>query len=229
MGARVSSAQVALPLRPLGSRLVRRALAVLGLLLALAALYMFWLRDLSLFAVKSVRVEGIPARSDDGSELRQALAAAGRQMTTLHVRPDALRQAAARFPLVDSVHADAGFPNSLTIRVSERRPVALIDGGSVAVANDGVILRGFSTDGLELPSLPLGRVPARRALVGTGLEQASVLGQAPKALLGDLSATSYGSHGVVVEFDNGIDLRFGGPSQLRRKWQAAAAVLADPD
>ena len=224
----MSGATHALPLRPLGSRLGRRILAALAILLALVAGYMLWVRDLSLFAVKSVKVEGIPARSTDSDELRRALTEAGREMTTLHVRPEVLRDAAARFPLVDSVSADAGFPGSLTIHVSERHPVALIDGGSVAVADDGVILRGLSTHGLELPSLPIDRVPDRRRLIGTALEQAAVLGAAPKALLPYLYGTSVGSHGVVVELDNGIELRFGGRKQLRRKWQAAAAVLADP-
>jgi cell division protein FtsQ len=224
----MSGAQVALSLRPWSGRLGRRVFGFCALLLALGALYFLWLRDASVFAVKTVRVEGVSAHSAEAEKLRRALVDAGREMTTLHVRPDLLRDAASGFPLVASVRADAGFPDSLTIHVSERRPVALIDEGSVAIADDGTILRGHATDGLDLPALPLDRVPARPRLVGTALQQTAVLGAAPAALLPYLSSATHSGEGVVVELEGGIELRFGGRTQLEEKWRAAAAVLADP-
>jgi cell division protein FtsQ len=223
------AAHVALP-RPFAGRLGRRALALLAAGLALGALYMLWFRDLSLFAVKSVRIEGVPAESSGSAKLRRVLTAAGGEMTTLHLRPELLSAAAARFPLVRSVRAEAGFPNKLTIHVSERRLSALIGSGSgaVVVAGDGTILRGLAAEDLDLPRLPLGDAPARPRLVGTSLQQALVLGAAPRALLPYLDRSAYGSRGVAVELENGVELRFGSASKRREKWRAAAAVLADP-
>ncbi len=60
------------------------------------------------------------------------------------------------------------------------------------------------------------------------LEQARVLGAAPATLRPFLSRSYYGESGVDVETTSGIELRFGDDSQAKRKWKAAAAVLADP-
>jgi cell division protein FtsQ len=230
MGAGVSgAAQVAL-LRPFGGRLARRTLAVVAVALLLAALYMFWFRDLSVFAVKEVHFEGVPAKGSDSARLRSALENAAGEMTTLHLRPELLTEAASRFPLVRSVSADAGFPNTLTIHVSERRPSALIGSGegATAVAGDGTILRGLAAGDLDLPALPLAKAPARARLVGTGLQQALVLGAAPRALQPYVDRSFYGSGGVEVELNGGIELRFGSAWKRSQKWAAAAAVLADP-
>ena len=124
-----------LPLRPLGSRLVRAGRwRFCALVAALGG------RHLHVLAARPQPVrgevgsgwDGIPARVERRGAAAGRFSSAGREMTTLHVRPDALRQAAARFPLVDSVRANPDFPNSLTVHVSERHPVALIDGGAVA-------------------------------------------------------------------------------------------------
>ena len=223
------AAPLALP-RPLNGRLGKRALAVVSVALALATIYMLWFRDLSVFEVKKVRIEGVTAKNDDSGELRRVLEAAAGEMTTLHLRPDLLNAAASRFPLVRSVEVDAGFPNSLTIHVSERRPSAVIGEGdaAVAIAGDGTILRGLAAGRLDLPSLLLDKAPPRRRLVGTGLQQALILGAAPGAFLPYLDRTFYGSDGVTVDLENGVELRFGNAAERRQKWQAAAAVLSDP-
>jgi cell division protein FtsQ len=228
MAVGVSAAAQVATLRPVAGRLGRRALALIAVGLALAALYVFWFRDLSLFAVKEVQIEGVPAKADGSARLRRALEDVASGMTTLHVRPELLSDAAARFPLVRSVRADAGFPNTLTIHVSERRPTALIGSGQTAtvVAGDGTILRGLGAEGLDLPTLPLAKAPARKRLVGTARQQALVLGAAPEALLPYVARSVY-SDGVLVELEDGVELRFGAASKAREKWQAAAAVLSD--
>jgi hypothetical protein len=45
-----------------------------------------------------------------------------------------------------------------------------------------------------------------------------------------LAGTSFNEEegGVVVETTAGIELRFGDASQAKKKWQDAAAILADP-
>lgn len=208
----------------------RRVLGAALAAIVLAGAYWFWFRDSGLVAVSKVRVEGIPAGSPGGAALARALEQAGRRMSTLHVQQRLLERAVASFPLVRSVSAEPGFPHNLSIRVIERAPAALIGSGSDAtvVADDGTIMRSLSADGLGLPSLPLSKPPDRRRLSGTGLDQALVLGAAPKALQPFLDRSFYGKSGVDVELRGGIELRFGTSARAAEKWRAAAAVLADP-
>jgi cell division protein FtsQ len=228
----VSARTVALPLlRPVTrGPLLRRILLIAGILAVLAAAYGFWLRDSGLVAVRNVEIVGVGTHSKEDRQLRAALTDAAREMTTLHVQPQLLDQAASRFPLVRSVSASAGFPSSMTVHVVERTPAGLIGTGSsaVAVADDGTILRGLPTADLHLPQLPLDAPPKGDRLRGTMLQQAAVLGAAPGALRRYLAASRYDSQGVVVELTGGIELRFGSAARAGRKWHAAAAVLADP-
>ena len=55
-----------------------------------------------------------------------------------------------------------------------------------------------------------------------------VLAAVPDALRPYVEGSYYGESGVDVELTTGIELRFGDASQARRKWRAAAAILADP-
>jgi cell division protein FtsQ len=225
----MSALAAALP-RPSAGRLGRLLLITVLLAASLAAVYLFWARDAPMFAVDEVRVEGIGRDSPGGEELRRSLVEAGREMTTLHVRPDLLREAAAGFPLVASVSAEADFPDGLTVRVAERRPVAVLgDGaGAVVVAGDGTLLRGLAAEEAELPRLSAANAPRRERLAGPLLGEAQILGAAPAALLAHVDGIVTDSRGAVVTLDNGIELLFGVPSREREKWQAAAAVLADP-
>jgi cell division protein FtsQ len=226
----MSGATLALRRLPAAGTIGRRLLAGILALAVLAAGYWFWLRDSSLVAVKNVEIVGVSgiAGSD---EIRTALNAAARDMTTLHLRPELLGEATARFPLVKSVTADPDFPSSLTVRVTERRPAALIGDGeeAVVVAGDGVILTGLPAAKLELPSLPIGSPPKGGQLQGPVLDQALVLGAVPTALQPYIESSSMGATGVEVELRGGIELRFGDSREAGRKWRAAAAVLADPE
>ena len=225
----MSALAAALP-RPSAARL-RRLLIVIPLLGAsLAALYFLWARDAPLFAVDDVRVEGIGRSAPGGEQLRRSLIESGREMTTLHVRPDLLREAAARFPLVASVSAEADFPDGLTVRVVERRPVAVLGDGAdaVVVAGDGTLLRGLAVEEGELPALSAADAPRRERLAGPRLGEAQILGAAPDALLSHVDGVATDSGGPVVTLANGIELLFGTPWRAAEKWRAAAAVLADP-
>ena len=226
----MSTATIALPARARARIPVfRRRFVVLMLLAAaLFGLYTLWFRDSSLVAVKTVSIEGA---SGNEKGLRKALTETARTMTTLHIDQSALADVARPFPLVESVSADPSFPSALKIQVTERRPAALIGDGSdaVAVAGDGTILRGLATDHLRLPQLPLSSPPKGRTLRGPMLQQAEILGAAPKALLGHVDHSFNSDSGAGVELDGGVDLVFGDAARAAAKWRAAAAVLSDPD
>ncbi|HET6571398.1 MAG TPA: hypothetical protein VFG58_07920 [Solirubrobacterales bacterium] len=116
-----------------------------------------------------------------------------------------------------------------TVRIP--RATATIGSGSnaIAVGPRGRLLGWLplSQEG-RLPSLPLSEPPSNGQLAGPVLEQARVLGAAPPAFRPYVESSHYGESGVDVKLRSGVELRFGDASQARRKWRAAAAVLADP-
>jgi cell division protein FtsQ len=110
-------------------------------------------------------------------------------------------------------------------------PTATIGSGeeAVGVSAGGEVVPWWPLpDEPELPLLPLSEPPQSGRLAGPILQQARVLGAAPPDLRPYLAGSYYGESGVDVETTAGIELRFGDPSQVARKWKAAAAVLADP-
>lgn len=81
----------------------------------------------------------------------------------------------------------------------------------------------------QLPVLPLKQPPENgRRVGGHVLEEVHILAAAPQALRKYVAKTGYGKTGVEVETTSGIEIRFGDDREAVRKWEAAAAVLADP-
>jgi cell division protein FtsQ len=195
---------------------------------ALAIGYFGWLRDSSLVAVRDVEVEGVDGA--DSQRIAAALTGAARDMTTLHVRQDDLKDAVRQFPTVASVSADPSFPHGLTVHVTERRPVLIASDGDreVAVAADGSLLPGVEVKGDELPGLRVDRLPAEGRLSGDPLSEARAVGAAPgplRPLVADVDLS--GEYGIVLTMRGGIELRFGAGAGLEQKWAAVAAILAD--
>jgi hypothetical protein len=81
----------------------------------------------------------------------------------------------------------------------------------------------------HLPVLPPKQPPKNgRQVGGHVLEQVHILAAAPKALRKYIGKTGYDKTGVEVQTTSGIEIRFGDDREAARKWEAAAAVLADP-
>lgn len=100
---------------------------------------------------------------------------------------------------------------------------------AVGIAGNGAAVRWLRPpEEPPLPQLPLDEVPKGGRVKGPALEQVRVLAAAPEALRPYLARSYFGESGVVVELTTGIELRFGDASQARRKWNAGAAILADP-
>lgn len=204
-----------------------RALAVVVALLALAGGAWLWLRNSSLVAVERVTVVGVSGR--DAGQIRDALVAAARNMTTLNVKMGALRTAVQPFPVVKQLHVVTGFPHRMRIEVTEQVPVATISaaGQQVAVSADGTLLHGSTIPG-SLPTIPLSVSPGGTHVTGTTLRIVRLLAAAPYQLLDKVSqASETGSEGLVAQLRNGPKVVFGTDADLGAKWAAAAAVLAD--
>jgi cell division protein FtsQ len=193
------------------------------------AAYQLWLRDSGLVRVKQVSVTGLT--TDEAPRVRQALNAAARSMTTLHVDRDRLLRVVERYPVVRTLDVDPDFPRTLRIRVVEQRPVALAVAGKsrVALAADGSVLRGLPVD-RPLPVIRLrGALPPERVDEGPARFTVWIMGAAPPPLVRRLVGLHNArGKGLTIQMRHGPDLIFGTPRRLRAKWAAVARVLADP-
>jgi cell division protein FtsQ len=207
------------------NRLVLPAAAAI-LAVALLGVGLMWFRDSSFVAVDQVTITG--AEGSQAEEIRAALRGAAEDMTTLHVREDALRAAVRQYPSVASVSASADLPDRLRIVVRSRTPVAVLDTGQrrVAVASDGTVLTGSSTEGL--PRVKVGAPPAGQRVRGDGpTALVALLAAAPSPLRARAERAFLGPDGLTVVLRDGPRLRFGRGDRLAAKWAAAARVLAD--
>ena len=107
----------------LASRRSRAAFAIASVLVVFGA-FGLWLRSSSLVRVKQVTVTGIEGQQ--AGAIRDALTVAARDMTTLAVDDDALRDAVATYPVVRSLEASSDFPHRLRIAVNAYEPVAAV-------------------------------------------------------------------------------------------------------
>jgi cell division protein FtsQ len=205
----------------------RAALAVVVALLAAGG--WTWLRDSPLVAVSDVAVTGLSG-GPESAAVRNALARAARDMSTLHVRPERLRTAVAPYPIVKDIRVTTDFPHGMTIEVVEHDAVAAveIDGRRVPVAADGTLLRGrpAATDLVTL-SVPAanggGRLTSRR-----GRDAVAILGAAPRPLRPYVVDVARGADGLRIALRNGPLVQFGDAGRARAKWTAVARVLGDP-
>jgi cell division protein FtsQ len=206
----------------------RLLVVLVALLAALGGAYL-WLRDSSLVAVKRVTVVGVSGA--DAARIRNALNRAGRSMTTLDVHEKALNMAVAPFPVVKGLEVSTQFPHGMTIRVIEEVPVGVLvsSGAKTAVAADGTLLHDVPAP-KSLPEIPLPATPGGSRITDKAAAEAvKLLAAAPYKLLGKVrQVTLTNPMGLVAELRNGPELYFGSANQLREKWQAVAAVLADP-
>jgi cell division protein FtsQ len=206
----------------------RRLLALAVLAIALGAAYTFWFRDSSLVRVERVTVTGID--SPEAARVRAKLTTAGKHMTTLHVDAGALRRAVAGEPTVHSIVVHPDFPHGLKIAVVQNRATALLvsPARKVAVAPDGTLLESeTATPGL--PEVPVASIPARgRIPDGPARDRVQVAAAAPPHLRSRVESISIEhGRGVVAQLRDGPVIIFGRPVELRHKWAAAAAVIAE--
>jgi cell division protein FtsQ len=200
--------------------------AFAGVVAVLVALWA-WLRDSRLVAVRTVTVTGVSG--PDAPRVREALEAAARGMTTLHVRAGELRSAVEPYPSVLGVKTDAQFPHGLRIAVRERNAVGAVAAGDqrVPVAADGTVMR--TTPSAGLPEIAAKGLPGGARATDPRVRRAiAVLAAAPPALRARVERVYVGPRGLTLPLRDGPTLYFGGSDRLRAKWVAAAAVLADP-
>lgn len=205
------------------------ALVAGALVLGLAAAYLFWFKDSSLVGVEKVTVDGIDGPEE--AQVTDALTRAGQGMTTLNVDETELAAAVSGFPTVVAIDTETDFPHGLTVHVTGRPPVLnASDGGPpVPVAGDGTLLRGVDTSEADLPALQVDSLPVKGKLEGQPLALAQVAGAAPEPLRPFIKGLAVNEgDGIEVTLKGRIPVKFGDPGEAERKWDAVAAILANP-
>jgi cell division protein FtsQ len=212
--------------------LARRSFVLVGIVAVVAAGWAgyMWVRDVSLLKVKDVTIEGVSG--PESGPIKRALTETAERMTTLHVDQKQLEQAVDSFPVVRSVSADAGFPNSLHIEVDAYEPVAVLkssDGRRIAVAGDGTMLRGVGANA-KLPVVAVESIPTSRNLDDRRARLlVSALAAAPKQVRPLIERAYSTAEGVRIDLREGPVLEFGSANRFAAKWAAAVRVLVDPD
>jgi cell division protein FtsQ len=185
-----------------------------------------WLRDSSLVAIRSVSVIGVSGR--DAAQIRAALVATARRMTTLDLQVARLRRAVSAYPDVVGLRVFTQLPHGVRIVVVQRIPVAALQahGQTIVVDSDGVLLPGANPRGL--PIVPLRALPgAGRVRAGYGLAEVQLLAAAPWQLLGRIAqVTNRPGEGLVAALRHGPAVYFGTAADAAEKWDALIAVLA---
>lgn len=203
-----------------------RVVLCIAVLLAVLAPLALWLRSSSLVRVERVAVSGIGG--PQVKLIRRALEVEAREMTTLHVREDALLRAVTQYPVVRSLRTETDFPHGLRIVVNAHEPVAALrasGGGLTPVAADGTLLPGSAAR--DLPVVGVRTTPGGERLGrGETLGAVRLLGAAPRALRSRVARVYRGPRGLAATMDSGPKLYFGGAARLEAKWGAAAQVLA---
>jgi cell division protein FtsQ len=222
----------------------RLRIALVAMLVAIPLLAGGWwlARHTSLTAVEHVQVNGLAAvHGADTAAIEAALTGAARGMSTLDVKPAALRAAVTPYPIVRSVRARAKFPHGMRIEVVEQPPVAAltIDGAQTAVAADGVVLGSGFLSG-ALPLVIVGKTAAAGATATTIpvagrsvrgaalLGELSILGAAPAPLARTVTRVYSGPKGLTVVLRSGLLAYFGDATRPHAKWLSLVRVLADP-
>ena len=203
-------------------------LSMLGAGLLLGGAWL-WFRDSPLVAVQQVTVTG--ESGPDAGAIRSALIAAAQSMTTLDVQNSKLDGAVSAYPVVRTLDVSTQFPHGMRIHVVEELPVAVVvlEHRRVPVAADGTLLHDLARPP-ALPRVELAVPPGGPRLnEPQALAAVEAAGAAPRQLLSKITHIATVSHrGLVAQFRDGPAVYLGDSRELRSKWRAAVAVLADP-
>lgn len=204
---------------------------LIGGVLVLVAVGLYGLaRGTSMFAVDSIRVEGVPANASP--EVRRELRRYdGRSLVSLDAA--AVAQHLNGLPSVRSSVVDRAFPHTLRVRIVPELPVAVLrrGGDSFLVSARGRVIAGVELGARR--SLPRIWLPAR-----TDLELGSLLGGEAGGLAARSLAAFVGSGfanrlafvraldgQITLGLRGGLEIHLGPPVDLRLKIAIARSIV----
>jgi len=198
------------------------ALTLIGL--AVVAVAAWSVTHSRIFEVRTIQIRGNVHLSQP-DVLR--LAELSPSTNVLWFSPGAVAHRLEESPWIRSASVARALPSSISVTITERSPVAVLDAGRhYLVAADGTVL-GVVGSATALPVIP---GPAH-AVVGSRIPRAEAALRAVVALPGELRAQvervsmDQGADGMVLRLRGGALAVFGDDSDLPAKAEALAAVL----
>ncbi len=227
MDPRIRERRVAVT-RQLGRRRLR-VLVVAGALCAAAAIALVVLHS-GLFSAQHIEVQG---SVHTGSATVIGVAGLSQHPPLIDLSPSEISARLERLPWIQSATVDVRWPDSVVVKIAERKPVATIATGSKVALIDGsgrvlayVGQPPPSTVSLQVagstrpPGAPGASVPSSDAAALT------VASSVPPLLEGRVRAVRTGARGSVsLDLGDGISASLGTLSQLPEKFEALASLL----
>lgn len=179
-----------------------------------------WLVFLSsVLAVERVEVSGVRTVGP-GEVARTAAVPVGRPLARVDL--DAVRTRVEAVPVVELAEVDRAWPHAVSIRVTERTPVAAVSTGATyrLVDDDGVLFRTVRRPPRRLPVMHVGRRP------GTTEEAAAVVAALPSDLVRRVSrvhATTMDS--IRLQLRDGRSVVWGSAESSALKAEVLGALI----
>ena len=215
-----------------GRSLLRRYARRLAIVLAIAGLGVgAWaILHSPLFGAKVVTVKG-PLTAQQRAEV---LAASGLSThpPLIDVNPGAISARVGRIPWVADAQVSRHWPDGFSLSVRRRVPVAVMarpGGGYVEVDRTGRILSAPSSApaGVAQLEAPVRAGPVGSWLAASAAPSLTVAASLPPALRPDVVAVVAQPQGEVdLQLTSPLTVRLGTATELRQKYEAAAAILA---
>lgn len=216
-------------------RLSRRGVAVLCAFGALVAGVLGWLVFLSpVLEVRSVAVQGLESGRLGEDDVRAALGGL-RQGPLARVDLGEAERRVESLPRVASAQVWRGWPNTLRVKVTERRPVAAVrtdDGRFAQVDADGFTFatEAAAPSGVPVVDLELGQqanealdVFDRPSLVQAAVTVAAGLPAEVSKRAGAVQVHSYDD--IRLQLSGGVTVRWGSPERTDRKAVVLTALM----
>jgi cell division protein FtsQ len=205
----------------------RRMVVCVGLLVVLvgaaaAALYS------PLLDVDHIRVAGA-YHLDDAEVVGTSGIGTGDRLFDLD--PDAAVRRIERLPWVRQARVERHWPDGVTIRVTERAPVATVatsSGSKLAITTGGVVAGRATALDLALPTVTLetGVPRVGSTLPAEVARSVEVVGALPDSVTAMMSGASVAADGdMTVALDPSGEIRFGRAERVAAKFLAAETIL----
>ena len=205
---------------------------MIGLALAaLAALGYVGARETSVFAVRTIQVEGVsPALA---TRVRAALQPLEGE-SLLKLRTDDVVRLATALPRVEGVSYDRAFPNTLRVRVEPEQPLAVLRRGAEwwLVSRRGRVMARLAPDRwLGMPRIWVTKKVdiALGGMLGAGggaEEAAALVPLSAAGLSARVSTVRIAGGQIVYVLRGGLELRVGTADNLALKLAVARQILA---
>lgn len=212
--------EVAAPPARRRHRLRTLAVTVLGTVVLLAA--GVWVTTSQIFAMRSFQVQGNLHLTSDQVE---SIAGITDRTNVLWLSSSSVVRRLEANPWVLSARVERTLPGGITVRITERVPVAVLAGTHLIVAADGVVL-GPATGAVKLPTIQgTVRGDRIRRVVGApaGLAIAAAIPWPTREAVQLIAIAQDGQ--VTLTLAGGIDVLYGDGTAIAAKGAALQAVL----